>query len=30
VAIVVSQDGDITVFRAGAAAVTLLGRGEDG
>jgi hypothetical protein len=26
VAIVVSQDGDITVFRAGAAAVTLLGR----
>jgi hypothetical protein len=26
---VVSQDGDITVFRAGAAAVTLLGRRED-
>jgi DNA integrity scanning protein DisA with diadenylate cyclase activity len=30
VAIVVSQDGDITVFRAGAAAVTLLGRRDDG
>jgi hypothetical protein len=30
VAIVVSQDGDITVFRAGAAAVTLLGRRDEG
>ena len=30
VAIVVSQDGDITVFRAGTAAVTLLGRRDHG
>jgi hypothetical protein len=30
VAIIVSQDGDITVFRAGAAAVTLLGRRVEG